>query len=126
MSADVDEGDFSSSGELSVGAGVAVVGAREVAVVGAAVAIWAGGGGGLDFKFSGLSHDFMTSVRNKAVVGVVGSRGAFLDSVEVASVGNMGGADRGGLASIRRIFLTSYISGSSSSFRAGRSGLDSP
>lgn len=126
--ADGDEGDFGPSREVSVGAGAVVVGAWEGVAVGVVVGAWAGGGGGggLDVDFFGASHDFMTSVRNEAVVGVVGSRAAFLDGAEATLMGSMGGLDRGELASTRRIFLTSYISGSSPSFRAGRSGLDNP
>ena len=102
------EGDFDPSGEVSVGAGAVVVGAWEGAVVGVAVGARTGGGGGsgLDIAFFGVSHDFITSVRNEAVVGVVGSRGALLDGVEATLVSNVAGLDRGGLASVRRIFFT--------------------
>jgi hypothetical protein len=102
------EGDFGPSGEVSVGAGGVVVGAWEGAVVGVAVGAGTGGGAGrgLDITFFGESHDFITSVRNEAVVGVVGSRGVFLDGVEATLMDNMGELDGGGLASVRRIFFT--------------------
>jgi hypothetical protein len=97
------------AGAVVIGAGAAVLGAWEAVVVGVTAGAWAGGGGGggggLDVKFPGVSHAFMTSVRNEAVVGVVGSRVVFF-GVEATLMDNMGELDGGGLASVRRIFFT--------------------